>query len=101
MYEIEKVLNSGYVLFIDGQESACPFQPPMFSQSPMGAPQLVRIPCCTKCPLASIQKITATIANSETIAERLDYVTHCGSSSRYITVTVREEQKQGAILKSL
>lgn len=102
-HEIEKVPNSGYVLFIDGQESACPYQPPMMGQSPMGgAPQLVRIPCCTRCPLARITDGYKT--NAEGLSEPcMKYVVSCGVSHYEYVVTEKEQPKQNptGLVKSL
>lgn len=50
--------NYGNVLFKDGTESFCPFQPPIQTQSKSALGDVVyglmRPPCCTKCPMANI-----------------------------------------------
>ena len=93
-FEIEKIPSSGWILFIDGEQSACPFLPPFMIQSNMGGgPKISRVPCSTICPMAELQDLLESNIK--------DYVTHCGCISLKRRVTIRDEQKPQSILKSL
>lgn len=43
------------VLFIDGNQSVCPFTAPIPFSGSMGQVQIMRLPCNTLCPFASVQ----------------------------------------------
>ena len=49
-------------LFIDGNQSVCPFVPAIPFQGNMGQVQLMRIPCSTLCPHAFLKEDTYTIS---------------------------------------
>jgi len=88
-YEIKEDKNYGNVLFKDGRESFCPFQQPVPTQG-MGGVGLMRLPCCTNCPLANLEKEEQTIYDittgqsiaSDTVLEKVFYVTRCGSKEQ-------------------
>jgi hypothetical protein len=44
--------NGEKILHINGIQSVCPFVAPLVTNSQMGTPQLIRLPCTTQCPLA-------------------------------------------------
>jgi len=43
------------VLFIDGNQSVCPFTAPIPFSGSMGQVQIMRLPCNTLCPFAKIE----------------------------------------------
>jgi hypothetical protein len=51
----EKILN------INGIQSICPFVAPLVTNSNMGVPQLIRLPCTTQCPLAILENETYNV----------------------------------------
>jgi hypothetical protein len=59
-YTIKNDDNYGEILFIDGKESMCPFRSPVAipSQNSLGqmTMQLITLPCCTRCPHATVEK---------------------------------------------
>lgn len=70
--------NYGFMLMKDGKESFCPYQPPVPTQGTMGGMNLMRLPCCTICPLASL--------NEETNM----YKTVCGGFANVFEVVVEK-----------
>lgn len=93
-YEIKEDKNYGNVLFKDGRESFCPFQQPVATQG-MGGVGLMRLPCCTNCTLANLEKEEQTIydiasgqktAADNVVLEKIFYVTRCGAKEQKFEV---------------
>lgn len=61
------------VLFIDGNQSVCPFTAPIPFSGSMGQVQIMRLPCNTLCPFARIEGDT--------------YVTRCTGEYNGMTLT--------------
>lgn len=71
-------INYGFMLIKHGKEAFCPFQPPIPTQGTMGGMGLMRLPCCTLCPLASLNE------------EKNIYKTVCGGFENKIDVTIEK-----------
>lgn len=54
IYEIREGQQKEKVLFINGNESFCPFVDPIPMQGQMGQIQLMRLPCNSRCPLCQV-----------------------------------------------
>lgn len=103
-YEIKETPNYGYVLFKDGKESFCPFQQPVATQG-MGGMGLMRLPCCTNCPMANLveeEKEAFDIAKNETIVlpsvmKKVHYVTTCGCKEQKFEVMLSVPVKMDVV----
>ena len=69
--------NYGYMLMKDGKESFCPFQQLFAYQTNLGGLGYTSRPCCTICPMASLD------------IEKGIYTTNCGASKNQFQVTVQ------------
>lgn len=54
-YTVTDGQNGEKILNINGTQSVCPFVAPLVTNSNMGTPQLIRLPCTTQCPLAIVE----------------------------------------------
>jgi len=54
-YSVSKGQQQEDVLFVDGKQSICPYTAPIPFQGNMGQVQIMRMPCCTLCPHASLK----------------------------------------------
>lgn len=71
-------------LFIDGNQSVCPFVPAIPIQGNMGQVQLMRIPCSTLCPHAFLNEDTYTIS--------------CGNQSQSFALEGNPNSENGKLL---
>lgn len=53
-YEVKKGQQGEKVLFVDGNQSICPYSAPIPFQGNMGQVQILRMPCSNLCPLVEI-----------------------------------------------
>lgn len=79
-YTLKKGQNQEDVLKINGIDSVCPFVGAIPLQGNMGGVQVLRMPCTTQCPHASVT------------SEADYYETTCGSTMRRLPITKEEEQ---------
>jgi len=54
-YEVKEGQQKEKVLFINGNQSVCPFVDPIPMQGQMGQIQIMRLPCNTLCPLCELK----------------------------------------------
>lgn len=81
--------NYGYVLVKDGQEAFCPFQQPLPMQGKVGGMSLLRLPCCTVCPKATLTTLPLG---------GLLYSTDCGAEATAYTVEVEKKDEGGLLI---
>jgi hypothetical protein len=79
-YTITKGQLKEDVLVINGNQSVCPYAAPLSFAGQMGQVQIIRMPCSTVCPHASVT------------SEADYYETTCGSTMRRLPITKEEEQ---------
>jgi hypothetical protein len=79
-YTLKKGQNQEDVLVINGNQSVCPYAAPLSFAGQMGQVQIIRMPCTTQCPHASVT------------SEADYYETTCGSTMRRLPITKEEEQ---------
>lgn len=72
-YTLVKGQQKEDVLYINGIQSICPYTAPIPFQGNVGQVQIMRMPCCTLCPLARI--------------EEEDYIVSCGHSDKKYKLT--------------
>ena len=56
IYKVKKGQMGDSILEIDGIQSVCPFTQPLMAQGNMGQVQILRMPCTSACPLASLSE---------------------------------------------
>lgn len=76
-YTLVKGQQKEDVLHINGTQSICPYTAPIPFQGNVGQVQIMRMPCCTLCPLATI--------------EDEDYVVSCGHEEKRYKLTPKKE----------
>lgn len=99
-YEIKENPNYGNVLFKDGKEVFCPFQPPVATQG-MGGMGLMRLPCCTNCLHANLEEDNEAVYDIETnktlviqpVMRKVHYVTTCGCKGNRFEVMIAVGKK--------
>lgn len=84
-YEIKPGQGKEKVLFIDGNQSICPFTAPIPFSGSMGQVQIMRLPCNTLCPFAKVQGDT--------------YSTTCTGWQRTFILSKEEEKPAVPIIK--
>jgi hypothetical protein len=96
-YTIKKDTNNGNVLVKNGIDTFCPYQSaiPVPIQSAMGGMSLnlVRMPCSTNCPFASIV--------SDTEEKNAIYNTSCNGDKTFILENNSEEKKDTPLIKMI
>ena len=75
----------GYVLVKDGNDTFCPFQQPIPTQTNMGSMALMRLPCSSNCPLAKYNGSDK-------------YTIHCGGEVKTFDITEEEKGLNGSII---
>lgn len=83
-YEVKPGQGKERVLFIDGNQSICPFTAPIPFSGSMGQVQIMRLPCNTLCPFARVQGDT--------------YSTTCTGWQRTFILS-KEEERSTPIIK--
>ena len=56
MYTTKKGQQGEDVLFINGMQSICPFTPALLVGGNLGQTQIIRLPCSTVCPFATVRQ---------------------------------------------
>lgn len=79
-YTITKGQLKEDVLVINGNQSVCPYAAPLSFAGQMGQVQIIRMPCSTVCPHASVT------------SEADYYETTCGSKTKTFTIEVEAEK---------
>jgi hypothetical protein len=74
--------NYGNVLVKDGKETFCPFQPPIPMPGENGGFTLMRLPCSTNCPHASLDEDTN------------EYVITCTEQTVVFKIEKQEEEAE-------
>lgn len=80
-YQVEKDHNDNYQLFVNGKNSACPFQSVFVTQNQLGAPAFIKQACNTSCPLAEL----------EITADGMRYLIYCGGDVRKLQVEPKNQ----------
>lgn len=98
-FEVQKMGDRGWALFIDGALSICPYTPPAAIPGAVaGGFQIVQAPCCTKCPLASISESIPPGGNEPTLVYKL----LCTNPHHVLEVSeMVPKEKNSAIIKPL
>lgn len=80
-YTITKGQLKEDVLVINGNQSVCPYAAPLSFAGQMGQVQIIRMPCSTVCPHASV------LGKDNEV-----YETTCGSKTKTFTIEVEAEK---------
>ena len=86
-YTLRKGQNKEDVLEINGIDSVCPFVGGIPMQSNMGGLQILRMPCTTQCPHATVT------------SEGEFYIISCGSEKQKFAIEKNDEKQKPTILK--
>lgn len=84
-YTLKKGQNQEDVLKINGLDSVCPFVGAIAMEGNMGGLQLLRMPCTTQCPHASVQ--------FQEKSGEVFYNITCGNSYQSFAIQKEEEEK--------
>lgn len=100
-YQTKEHPDYGFLLVKDGREVFCPFQPAITTQGPQGT-NIMRLPCSTNCPLASVEKVERELYDINTgetsvepsVVSDVVFTTSCGCEKiKYNLIMVVNEMK--------
>jgi len=95
MKDLQKVearydANYGHVLVKDGREAFCPYQQPIPTQG-IGGMGLMRLPCSTLCPKATIVNVGEFLDGVYT--EQSYYKVGCSSNKTEYKINIEDKSK--------